>query len=280
MTLDLGRQTNERSDSKQLRARGGFKRFSRLIEKAEGIHQGKGEFEEFVRIHHERLETTIGRLLKYNDFIEVEDVLQEALERMWRQWKLWPKEPAERLKYALRTLRCTAIDATRRVQGRHGRRPENILVDFQSMATNGKRSEAYASSYAIADVRAALMREPLRKQEEAVLERKGIADACRTLTKREIKILLSIGLLGQSYQETANDLSIPVEQVAGIYLEARHLLSKLIGHAGALGELSVHDREQLSELFDGKLAGRELRVALRHYKHCTTCQRLVESSGI
>lgn len=230
------------------------------------------EFETFVLENEQLFQNFVARIVS-NTNIEADDALQEGLERIWAEWAHWPENDGVRIRYALRALQVSTLDTVRRQHGRSGNRPQNILVDFSSNKDNGRTG---LNVHALASFKKILnSTQANARDDDSVLNRSAIAEACKALKPLELKILIKVGLLGFSYKEVANRLNINTDKVAELYYETRHILRQLISHANSMGEIPERDKKQLKLLIQGDLIGRELRIALRHYEHCETCKKIV-----
>ena len=211
-------------------------------------------FEAFYVRHEPTLRRTAAKHVSGR--VEADDVLQEALVGISRELSTWSHD--QRLRNALRLVRCRAVDAMRHEYGT-GDRPNLVPVDFEELErSDGADTAAWASEH---------------DATRAVTDRDELLDALRRLEDHELPVVVGIAHMGGTADEVAGGLELPRNRVAYVYDEARTFLRSLLSHARG-DELAGRDRLRLIELDAGSLLGRDRRRTQRHLDHCTLCRAL------
>lgn len=230
-------------------------------------------FREFVDSHHHVMRDYLERRLRGAHDVSPEDVLQDALIRIWRQFKEWPTEPERRIIFLRQALKVAAIDAIRSRRGRNGTTPREYPIDFADLE-RAQRSDAVGDQM-IREIGKAIARDAVDRMSDGPerIQRSVLLASCAALTDLERRALFMTAR-GDNGVQIAGELGVSHQQAREALMRARKLVRSLIEHADA-GKLRPEEAKRLWELRDGKISGRPKREAQRHLDHCSTCQRIL-----
>lgn len=232
-----------------------------------------GAFREFVDSHHHVMRDYLDRRLRGTHDVSAEDVLQEALIRIWRQFNEWPAEPERRIIFLRQTLKVAAIDAIRVRRGRNGTTPREYPIDFADLE-RAQRSDAIGD-HMVREIGQIIARDALERMGDGPerIQRSVLLASCAALTDLERRVLFMTAR-GDNGVQIADELGVTHQHAREALMRARKLVRSLIEHADA-GKLRPEEAKRLWQLRDAKLSGRPKREAQRHLDHCTTCQRII-----
>lgn len=230
-------------------------------------------FRQFVDSHHHVMRDYLERRLRGAHDVSPEDVLQDALIRIWRQFKEWPTEPERRIIFLRQALKVAAIDAIRSRRGRNGTTPREYPIDFADLE-RAQRSDAVGDQM-IREIGKAIARDAVDRMSDGPerIQRSVLLASFAALTDLERRALFMTAR-GDNGVQIAGELGVSHQQAREALMRARKLVRSLIEHADA-GKLRPEEAKRLWELRDGKITGRPKREAQRHLDHCSTCQRIL-----
>jgi RNA polymerase sigma factor (sigma-70 family) len=234
-----------------------------------------GGLDAFVASNRARLLAYTTRLVRDNR-LDAEDVLQDALMRILKEFGDWPRGEETRLRYAQEAIQLTAADAARKQARRRRLAGEEVLVDFAA-AEERRGSEDGHDSIASALSSAMAARADSAEDIDALVERSVVAASFKALDEQE-RTAMYLSLNGYKPREIAPRMGLDDAKVRQMLHQARAVVYDLVLHAS--GEsVPKRDVERLVALREGRLSGREKRLARRHLENCAACQRLAELEG-
>ncbi len=212
--------------------------------------------------------------------VGVEDALQAGVIRMLKEWPaLHEADKHERAERAYRCLKSAAIDALRTVHGRHGRGGKRnwatVSHDFTADARGDDEDVPFRDRRMQASVDGAMVHESCEgaREERAMVTRAVLLAGLGALTPREVIVLVAVEGQDRDQKELAAELGVDPGTVYESLHVARKLFYAIVQHAIGI-EIEDEELARLYALQDGRLGGREKRLARRHLTHCAPCQAL------
>jgi RNA polymerase sigma factor (sigma-70 family) len=198
-----------------------------------------------------------------------DDVLQDALLRIYRQWDHWPAGEREGVgAYAHRILNLV-IDTTLRRDRRRG----HIAIESLDAAVDAwERERPTPSAVGRAVAERALDNGSDHASE--VVERLTILGVLQVLDPVDLQLMHLASHEGLSHAEIADATGLKVSQVSLRLSQATRTVRELYAHATGRAVADA-ERQRLYDLLDGRLHGGARRHAKLHLDHCSVCQELL-----
>jgi DNA-directed RNA polymerase specialized sigma24 family protein len=243
-------------------------------------HHSDTNYERFVAQNTTFFRSFLNRKLS-GSRVEVDDVAQEALQKMWKQWRGWSTDPEERRRNANQVLRDCAIDALRALNGRSGhKRGRETPIDMQAL--DRPHDDAELRQPLTREVAGRIVADALAAQSDSDVDEihAAILATLAVLDWNEKLVFFAVNPLdgrdGISIRQAAANFGLNDATARGLYANARNTVLWLTNCAlgKPLGEQELAD---LTAYAAGQLKGPKRKHVRRHVAECENCRAVLDA---